>query len=88
MERQKLGLDVRLYPGCGKKGHFISSCTQFNLGMAAYNRESRIKLALRKMSSETIDVDNSNCCIVSHDTQYEDIVATDDFDDEDLDFDE
>ena len=56
--------------------------------MAAYNRESRIKLALRKMSSETIDVDNSNCCIVSHDTQYEDIVATDDFDDEDLDFDE
>ena len=29
------------------KGHFISSCTQFNLGMAAYKRESRIKLALK-----------------------------------------
>ena len=36
-------------------------------------RESRIKLALRKMSSETIEVDDSSCCIVSHDTQYEDI---------------
>ena len=38
--------------------------------------------------SETIEVDDSSCYIVSHDTQYEDIVATDDFDDEDLDYDE
>ena len=49
MERQELGLGVRLCPGCGMKGHFISSCTQFNLGMAAYKRESRIKLALKNV---------------------------------------
>lgn len=48
MERQELGLGVRVCPGCGMKGHFISSCTQFNLGMAAYKRESRVKLALKK----------------------------------------
>ena len=88
MERQELGLGVRVCPGCGMKGHFISSCTQFNLGMAAYKRESKVKLALKIMSSETIEVDDSSCYIVSHDTQYEDIVETDDFDDEDLDFDE
>ena len=53
-------------------------------------RESRVKLALKKclVTSETIEVDDSSCNIVSHDTQYEDIVATDDFDDEDLDYDE
>ena len=48
IERQKLGLGVRFCPGCGMKGHFISSCTPFNLGMAAYTREPRIKLALKK----------------------------------------
>jgi len=40
------------------------------------------------MCSETIEVDDTSCYIVSHDTQYEDTVATDDLDYEDLDYDE
>jgi len=40
------------------------------------------------MSSDTIEVDDTSCFIVSHDTQYEDAVPTDDLDYEYLDYDE
>ena len=78
IERQSLGLGVRLCPGCGMKGHFLSSCKQLNLGMAAYRREQNIKTTLKKMCSDTIEVNDTSCLIVSHDTQNEEAVPTDD----------
>jgi len=57
---------------------FLSSCKQLNLGMAAYRREQNIKKTLKKMCSDTIEVNDTSSLIVSHDTQNEEALPTDD----------